>query len=162
MLRDLIPSRQRSATRSENDPFSGFRRAMDRMVDEHFGDLSDLSPARWSESLRAFTPRLDLEEQDDRIVLSAELPGIAEEDVEIEVSRDMLTIKGEKKSEHEEKGKNRYTCERSYGSFERTMRLPAEIDRSKIVADMKNGVLTVTLPKSAEAKKDVKKIPVRH
>lgn len=162
MLRDLIPSRQRSVARVEADPFSGFRRAMDRIFDDYLGDLPELVPTTWSESLREFTPRLDLEEKDDKIVLSAELPGLAEKDVQVEVKNEYLTIKGEKKSEREESSRNRHFCERSYGAFERTVLLPSEVNKDKIVAVMKDGVLTVTLPKSAESKKEVKRIPVQH
>lgn len=162
MLRDLIPSTQRSLGRSGGDPMVGFRKAMDRLFEDFTSDFGELVPSTWSQSLQNFTPRLDLEEKDDKIVLTAELPGLTDKDVQVEVNKDYLTVKGEKKSSREEKNKNSFFSERNYGAFERTILLPAEIVRDKIDAVVKDGVLTVTLPKSVEAKKDVKKIPVHH
>lgn len=162
MLRDLIPSTQRSLTRFGADPIVGFRKAMDRLFEDFNNDFEELAPTSRGQSLLSFTPRLDLEEKDDKIVLTAELPGLTEKDVQVEVNKDYLTVKGEKKCAREEKNKNSFFSERTYGAFERTIRLPAEILKDKIDAAVKDGVLTVTLPKSPEAKKDVKQIPVHH
>jgi HSP20 family protein len=162
MLKDLIPAVRRPLSRSGNDPFVSLRRAMDRVFDDFNTDVFETAPDTWRESMRSFTPRLDMEDREDSIVLSAELPGMTDKDVQVELNKDFLTIKGEKKSERKESNDNRYFSERSFGSFERTVRLTNEINRDKIEAAVKHGVLTVTLPKSAESKKEVKKIPVHH
>ncbi len=160
MLRDLVPSTQRPLSRFESDPIINFRKAMDRLFDNFNGEFEGLTPANWSQSLQSFTPKLELEDKDDKMLLTAELPGLTDKDVQVEVSKDYLTVKGEKKRDREENGKNGYFCERTYGSFERTIRLPAEIIRDKIDATVRDGVLTVTMPKSPDAKKEMKRIPV--
>jgi HSP20 family protein len=162
MLRDIVPSTPKFLSRPGSDSFVGLRRAMDRLFDEFSSDLTELVPETWSQSLASFTPRLDIEDRDDKMVLLAELPGMTDKDVQVELNKDYLTIRGEKKSERKEKDKDRYFSERMFGEFERTIRLPSEINRDKIEASVKDGVLKVTLPKSAEAAKDVKKIPVHH
>lgn len=155
MARDLEPTPGRSPTRS-GDLFSGLRQAMDRWFDDFTTDISEQMPS----SMHSFTPQLDLKESDDKLVLSAELPGLTEKDVNVEIDNGILTISGEKKAEHEEKEKGRYFSERTFGSFERSIRLSPEIDQECIEAEVKNGVLTVTLPKSHKAKNDKKKIQV--
>src|SRR5690606_31582378 len=117
----------KSLSRLSDDPMVGMRRAMNRLFDDFTTDFSDLVPENWSGTLASFTPRLDVEDKDDKMVLSAEIPGMTDKDVQVEVNKDCLTIKGEKKSEREEKSKDRYFSERSFGSFERTIRLPGEI-----------------------------------
>jgi HSP20 family protein len=97
-------------------------------------------------------PSLDIAEEGDSVIVKAELPGMTAGDVELSVDRNMLTISGEKKDESEQKDSNYYHVERRYGKFQRTISLPNEVDRDRIEAKMDNGVLTVTLPKSEEAK----------
>jgi HSP20 family protein len=82
-------------------------------------------------------------------------------DIDVSVSGDMLVLKGEKRQEKEEKDKNYHYSERAYGSFQRAFELPASVDRDKVAADFSNGVLTITLPKTAEAQKPTKKIEVK-
>jgi HSP20 family protein len=84
-----------------------------------------------------------------------------DKDIDVSLTKDSLTIKGEKKEEKEDKGKNYYRMERSFGSFTRTVPLPAEVDTEKAKADFVKGVLTVTLPKTPKAIKDTKKIPIK-
>jgi HSP20 family protein len=156
MAKELESRSDRMLART-GDPFSGLRRVMDRWFDDFTTDFSEVMPT----SMRAFTPQLDLKETADKLVLSAELPGLTDKDVSVEIDNDILTISGEKRSEHkEEEDKGRYVSERTFGSFERSIRLAPDIDREKIDAVVKNGVLTVTLPKSAKAKSAVKKISV--
>jgi len=95
------------------------------------------------------------------IVVKAEMPGLDPKDIDISLSDGLLTIKGEKKQEREEKEENYHLVERSYGSFARSVRLPGEIQSDKISASYKNGVLKVTLPKSEAAKKKEIKIKVQ-
>ena len=92
--------------------------------------------------------------------MTAELPGLDVKNIDLQLSDNVLTIKGEKQEEKEEKTKDRYVSERRYGSFRRSLQVPSSVDADKIEANFKNGVLTVTLPKSPEAQKKQKTIPV--
>jgi HSP20 family protein len=105
-------------------------------------------------------PSMDEREDDKGYHVKVDLPGMDQKDVEVTLADGMLTIKGEKKMEEEEKGKEFYRKERAFGSFRRTLALPVEVDEAKVYASFKNGVLTIDLPKSAEARKKVKQIPV--
>jgi len=127
---------------------SRLRREMDRLWDEFFG------PGR-----RAFrpleaewAPAVDVSETPDKVVVKAEIPGMEAKDIDISLSGDVLTIKGEKKSEREEKKENYHLVERSYGSFSRSLSMPVAVDADKIEANYKKGVLTITCPKKEEAK----------
>ena len=108
-------------------------------------------------------PSVDIAESDKELTVSAELPGMTEKEVEVVLSDDMLTIKGEKRLEKEEKEKNYYLMERSYGAFQRSFRLPETVDTGKIAASFDNGVLTVRAPKrpQAAAKEKQKKIQIK-
>ena len=102
-----------------------------------------------------------MSEDEQAYKISAELPGIDAKDIDVSVSGDTLVLKGEKRQEREEKDKNYHFSERSYGSFHRSFELPSSVDRNKIAADFSKGVLTITLPKTVEAQKPVKKIEVK-
>jgi HSP20 family protein len=106
------------------------------------------------------TPAMDIVEKDGAFEVTAELPGLDAKDIDVQLTNGMLTIKGEKLEEKEEKAKGRYVSERRYGSFRRTLQVPGGVDADKIEASYKSGVLTVTLPKSPEAQKKEKTIPV--
>ena len=107
-----------------------------------------------------WTPRLDLVETDEAYEVKTELPGLEKKDIDISIDRDVLVVKGEKKHEKEEKGKHFHRLERRYGTFYRSIRLPGEVLEDKIDANFKNGVLTITLPKSEETKKRIAHIKV--
>ncbi len=142
-------------------PLDLFQREMNRLFDEFFKG-SGLRP--WGEdfeSFGAFTPQVNMTEDEKSIVVSAELPGLDEKDLEISLSKDSLTIKGEKKEETEHKGKEAYYMERSYGSFTRVLPLPKEVDTDKAEASFKKGVLTITLPKAEREKESHKKIKIK-
>ncbi len=124
---------------------------MDRFFDEFFRGFGLAPWAPFTEMESYFSPRVDVIETDKEVKVSAELPGLTEKDVEVSLSHDVLTIKGEKKSEEEHKEHNTYRLERVYGSFQRNIPLPCEVDEEKVEAVFKNGVLTVTMPKVAEA-----------
>ncbi len=127
---------------------SRLRREMDRLWDEYFGPgRRALKPleAEW-------VPSVDVSETADKLTVTAEIPGIDIKDIDISISGDLLTLKGEKKSEREEKEENYHLVERSYGSFARTIRLPVSVETDKIEATYKNGVLTITCPKKEEVK----------
>lgn len=148
----------------ESYPLSTLQRRMNRMFDDFFGDFDGFSLSPFhalSRGSDGFMPRMDVAETDTDITISAELAGMDEKDVEITVHDDVLTIKGEKKTEHEEKEGERFLTERSYGSFSRSIALPAEVDQEKIDASFKKGVLTVKLPKTPVAETKAKKIDIK-
>jgi len=97
-------------------------------------------------------PAVDVFEKEDRFVVKAELPGMKEDDIDVSVVGDTLSIKGEKKTETETKDEDYYRCERSYGSFYRSIPIPSNVDADKIEASFEDGVLEVALPKSAKVK----------
>jgi len=149
------------------EAWDALRDQMDRMFNAFtrgFPGLPSFRPALDFEPSLRFdtltTPAVDVVEKDDAYVVSAELPGLDEKNIEVEVSSDVLTIKGEKREEKEEKGKNTYVSERRYGSFQRSFGLPDSVDRSKIAASFEKGVLKVTLPKTSEAVTRQKTIPI--
>jgi len=137
-----------------------WERDMDRMMEDFFGRrMRPWWPERWSrrEVMELEAPAVDLFEDKNDIVIKAELPGMEKENLEVKLTDHMLTIKGEKKKEQEIKEENYYRSERSYGSFIRTLELPADVHADKVKASFKNGVLEVRLPKTEEAKtKEVK------
>jgi len=152
------------------DPFLALRSEMDRLFDRFtsgfgfptLGRMLNVEPAwRSAWPFADSVPAVDVTENNTGYKITAELPGMAEKDIEVTVTDEMLTIKGEKRVEHEEKGENRYLSERSYGSFQRSFALPRGVDREKVNANFANGVLTVTLPKTQEAQKQEKKIEVK-
>lgn len=153
------------------DVWQSFRNDMDRLFDRFAGGFSlpslrrrmfDVEPAWRTESSFTFSaPAVDVTEDDKAYRITAELPGLEQENVDITVSGDVLTLKGEKHYEKEEQDKNRHMSERAYGSFQRSFTLPEGVDRDKIAADLSKGVLTVTLPKTAEAQKAQRKIEVK-
>jgi HSP20 family protein len=98
-----------------------------------------------------FAPRFDVKETKDAYVLKADLPGVTEEEIEVSLSGNMLTISGKKEEEHREEGEQYYAMERSYGSFSRSFTLPDGGDGEQVTADLKNGVLTLQIPKRPEA-----------
>jgi HSP20 family protein len=122
--------------------------------------MFDVEPA-WRSSFSFSAPAIDMSEDEKAYKISAELPGLDAKDVDVSVSGDMLVLKGEKRQEKKEKDKNYHYSERSYGSFQRAFQLPASVDRDKLAADFSKGVLTITLPKTAEAQKPTKKIEVK-
>jgi len=158
------------ANRSVGDPWQAFRTEMDRLFERFssgfglptFGRLFDFEPSWPSMAAPTFSvPAVDVTEDEKAYKITAEMPGIDEKDLDVSVSGDMLTIKGEKRLEKEEKEKNYYVSERSYGSFQRSFALPEGVDRDTVGASFAKGVLTVTLPKTAQAQKEQKKIEVK-
>jgi HSP20 family protein len=107
---------------------------------------------REDESLAAWVPPVDIHEEKDRIVITAELPGFRENEISITTENGMLSVSGERKFEKEENGKNYHRVERSYGRFARSFSLPNNVDREKIQAKFENGLLQVELPKREDAK----------
>ncbi|PTL35259.1 molecular chaperone [Candidatus Methylomirabilis limnetica] len=116
-------------------------------------DKEGLTASMWS-------PSVDIFETPDSIVMKAELPGVSRDNIDIQVQDNTLTLKGERKSEHEVKEENYLRVERSYGAFQRTFNLPTGVQQGKIRAVFKDGVLEVTMPKAEEAKPTQVKIDV--
>jgi HSP20 family protein len=155
-IKDLVPKfgrgrEQAAARRGEWDPFRDFQREVNRLFDDFF---TDFPPAtRWGEreaAPLAFSPRVDVSETDKHVKVSAELPGMDEKDITVEMDDSAITVRGERKQEHEDKGKNWYRREQSYGTFHRVVPLPANVEGEKAKARFKKGVLTITVPKREE------------
>jgi len=160
-MRDLIPwGRSEQTTpsryREEGDPFMTLHREMNRLFDDVFRGF-DMAPFG-GVSRMASWPHVEIIDNDKDVRISAELPGLEDKDVEVLIGDGVLTIRGEKKSAIEDK--ERAFSERTYGRFERRIPLAWEVEEDKIEASFKNGVLTVTLPKSAESRSEVKRIAV--
>lgn len=162
-IKDMVPwsnqARQDVQPSESDHPVSSLQREMNRVFDEFwsrfdrpFEEIGGCSAPGMAAS--------DVVETDGSIEVSVELPGLDEKDVEVTLSGDTLTIKGEKKVERQDEKKGFYLSERSYGSVFRAIPLPSGIDTDKAEAKFKNGVLTVTLPKSAEAASRSKKVEV--
>jgi len=141
----------------EEHPIVSFQRAVNSLFDDFFRGV-DMTTF---DSLEKFTPRLDMQEDAKEIKVIAELPGIDEKDIEININRNTLTIKGEKKAEKEDQGKDSFYRERTYGSFQRIITIPAEVDTNNINATIKKGVLTVVMPKMTKETEEQKKIAVK-
>jgi len=162
-IKDLITRRHKDAgVRRVEDPFEALQTSIDRLFDEfrRSGDFATLLPALDGDH-DFLLPHVDVSEGDDAAEITAELPGIDEKDVEVVLRDDVLTIKGEKKGEKEEKRKDYHLVERSYGSFARSVRLPFEADSEAVKANFAKGVLKVSIAKPAEVKEKTVKIPVR-
>lgn len=150
-----------ASTPAPVDPFGAMRSEMDRVFDNFLGRRWGALPSIFGEGNgRMASPSVDIRENENEIVVETELPGLEEKDVSVTMRDGVLTIKGEKKSEREEKKDDYHVTERSFGSFQRAFRVPDSVDEDKIVASLEKGVLHVTLPKKADAQKPEKKIPI--
>lgn len=179
-VKDLIPKRKKKSrlpvradiypefqAEAWEQPFLELRKATDRLFGDFFrsfkfpiaerrspwGLTTDIGDLDW--------PRVDMSETDEEIRVTAELPGVEKDNIDISVTDDRITIRGEKKEQEEKKQRGYYTLERSYGSFQRSFYLPCEVESERVDASFKDGVLVVKLPKSAAAREHVKKISVR-
>lgn len=166
---DIVPRRRRGLGRWEPEarPFESFGREMEalhRHIDRLFEGL-------WSEGSGSSPPKLwgrgeiaaelDVTEDDKAFTVKVDLPGLSEKDVEVTLSDRLLTISGEKQEEKETKEKDYYRRERAYGTFRRSIEIPAAVDAAKVEASFDKGVLTVQLPKTKEAQEKVKQIEVK-
>jgi HSP20 family protein len=160
-FRDLIPwsrNQELAPMRESFDPFVTFHREMNRLFDDVFRGFG--SPGQTGSPLmegRFGWPKIELSETDKALTVSAELPGLTEKDVRVEIAHGVLTLRGEKKAERTDAGK--YFSERFYGSFERQIPFDGVLEE-KADASFRDGVLTITLPKSDEARSDVRRIPI--
>jgi len=151
-------------------PFESLREEVDHIFEEFTRGLGrwpldrrvfEVKPwSRYESAIRMAAPVVDVVENASAYQVLAELPGLHDKDIEVSVADDVLIIKGEKKEEKEERAKNYHLSERRYGTFQRTFQLPLGVDADKIEANFREGVLTVTLPKTPEAQKKEKKIAI--
>lgn len=149
------------------DALRSLRADMDRLFDRFtsgfglpsFPRLFDVPAFRSQTEITV--PAVDISEDAGGYKMTAELPGMSEKDVEVVVSGDMLTLKGEKRQETEKKEENYHLCERSWGAFQRSFTLPQDVDREKIAAEFTKGVLTLTLPKTAQAQQQRRQIEIK-
>jgi HSP20 family protein len=164
-VRDLIPwgcSNNRVPAPYRDDdrsPFLSLHREMNRVFDDFFRDF-DMRLPMMGGGFNGGWPHVDLAETDKEVTITAELPGMEEKDVELVLQDGVLTLRGEKRSETEDK--DRQFSERYYGRFERRIPLDAEVEADKAEARFKNGVLTVTLPKNPEAQPKARRISIGH
>jgi HSP20 family protein len=161
LMRDLIPWGRPRAPARQGDPYNEaaigpfftLRREMDRVFDDAFRGfgLSTFGQGfNW--------PQVEVVDRDKEVRLTAELPGLEEKDVELRVEDNVLVLRGEKRTEFDDA--ERQYSERFYGRFERRIALPAEVDEARASATFRNGVLTVTLPKTERARQQTKRIPI--
>jgi HSP20 family protein len=158
-IRDLIPwtrNQELATSRDSFDPFLTLHREMNRLFDDVFrgfggGSMAPLMEGRFS------WPRLEISDTGKMLTVTAELPGMTEKDVQIEIADGVLTLRGEKKAEHN--GEGRHFSERYYGAFERQIPLD-NVQEDKAEASFKNGVLTISLPKSDKPREGVKRIAI--
>jgi HSP20 family protein len=167
-VRDLIPWGHNNGNHvpsvlrdADRDPFLSLHREVNRLFDDVFrGFGSGLPTFRTGSAFGAGWPSVEISDADKEIKVTAEVPGLEEKDIEVLLIDGVLTLKGEKRSETEHR--DRQFTERYYGRFERRIRLGVEVNEDRVDARFKNGVLTVTLPKTEKAQSQVKRIPIKH
>jgi HSP20 family protein len=165
-VRDLIPwGRSNDRTPAihrdgSRNPFLSLHREMNRVFDDFFRDFDMRLPVMGGAGFNGGWPNVDLSETDKEVTVTAELPGLEEKDIELLIEDGVLTLKGEKRAESEDK--DRQFSERFYGRFERRIALDAEVQVDKAQAHFRNGVLTVTLPKDPEAQPKARRIAIAH
>ncbi|MBF0457575.1 MAG: Hsp20/alpha crystallin family protein [Nitrospirae bacterium] len=162
-LKDLVPWRTGSGNvpvrrEDANNPFTALQRQVNDVFNGFFRGF-DMDP--FFGGGMGFNPSVNVLETDAEIKVTAELPGMDEHDIDVSLTKDTLTLKGQKKEEKEDKGTNYYHMERSYGSFVRTIPLMCAIDDAMVEAEFKKGILTIRLPKTPEAVKDTKKVTIK-
>jgi len=144
---------------SQFQPFHSLQREIDRLFERFTG--RDLSLLGTNEDNGHLVPCLDVRETDTDIEITTEMPGVEEKDIDVTVEEDMLSIRGEKKTEREESDDGYKLSERTFGTFERKMKVPRGVDADKIEAKLAKGVLSVTIPKPPESATNKRKIDVK-
>lgn len=144
-------------------PMCGLQKRMNDVFEDFFKDFGEnLWPWRAAAGEKAaFQPRLDVAETEKEITVCAELPGMSDKDIEVTLDHGVLTIKGEKSQEKEDKQKHYHYVERQYGAFYRRIPLPVEIEQNKIEANFKNGILNISLPKKESTITEGKRIEIK-
>jgi HSP20 family protein len=164
-IRELVPWRSREreqlSRKGSGDSFTTLQSEMSRLFDSFFEGFETGPFGKTGFGELATMPKVDVSETNDSVHVTAELPGMKQEDIEVTLSDGNLVIQGEKRAEKEDKEKNYHRIERSYGAFHRSIPLPAEVDDKNIDASFQNGVLNIVLPKVAPSPSAAKKIPVK-
>lgn len=168
MTRKLMPwrreQRQPAPVNAGERGILDLHREIDRLFADFFAGFGEdaLWPRGLMASRSAFPamPKVDVAETADELVVKADLPGMEEKDLKVTLDGDLLTIRGTRSEEKEDKRRDYHLMERSYGEFHRTIQLPAGVDRDKVKAAFKNGVLQVTLPKRPEARAETRHIEI--
>lgn len=159
---EVVPQR---LTEFNAFPTPRFVREFDRLFERMFEDfVRGFRLAPWSdEGVRGviFRPRVNISESSDHYTVELELPGVDKQDLELSVSDGVLTVRGEKRAEHEEKDRHYHRLESAYGSFERVLSLPTDADEERVEARYENGILRVTVPRRAESREKGRKIAIR-
>lgn len=152
-MKTSLPARvsNRLSNLFHRDPFASFREDMNDLIGRFAGEFDN--------GLTVEIPSMDLAETDNQIEIKMDVPGLKPEEVNVEVQGNALVVTGQHKEEKEEKGKTYHRIERRTGSIQRSITLPCDVNEGQIVAECKNGVLTVTIPKAEQAK--TRKIPVK-
>jgi HSP20 family protein len=168
-MKDLIPWRKREENMERargQYPVNSLQHRMNTLFEDFFADMDGFWGVQPRPLMRILeqplieAPRFEVSETEEEFRIKAELPGLDEKDIEVEVDRDGVLIKGEKRREQEEKKRNYYISEMSYGQFSRLIPLPETVDRDKVQAQFKKGVLTLTLPKTEQAKVERKRVAI--
>jgi HSP20 family protein len=161
--RELAPWSRGGVTPFGRDPFASFRYEMDRLFDDFFAPAAGEGRnfAASTQPTALVRPSIDVDETEQAYRVSAELPGLTDKDVELNLRDNVLTISGEKRLEREEEKGGRRYAERSFGRFERTIPFPTEVDAERVDAVFRDGVLTITLPKNQKAQEKTRRIEVR-
>ena len=160
-IKNLLPAVSSRKEKGDAHPFYSLQREMNNLFDNFLSGFDITPRGFYASGFGTFTPSVDVSENENEIIIRAELPGVEEKDVEITLTADAVTIKGEKKEEKEDKGKDYYYMERSYGSFNRVIPLAVEIESGNATATFKSGILNITIPKSKTAKAKEIKIPIK-
>lgn len=153
-IRSIIPHLLQ--TSPQREPYSSLRNEIDRVFESFGRGMPDLV---WP--YEAVTPRINVVRKEHQIEVTAELPGVEMGDVDLSIDDDVLTIKGEKKAEKEDKTEQRHVYECAYGTFSRSIKLPFEADPQTVNASFKNGVLTVVIPIPADTKPKVNRVEIK-
>ncbi|HXF90676.1 MAG TPA: Hsp20/alpha crystallin family protein [Candidatus Nitrosotenuis sp.] len=151
----LTPFRNRDKGVTQfQDPFDLIRREINSVFDNAFRGIGSSFPTMGD-------IKVDVYEEDKEFIISAEVPGVSEDDLNISVNQGFLSIQGEKRQENKEEKDNFYMMERSYGSFTRTLQLPFDVNPDQVQAEMKNGILTIKIEKPKEIRETTKTIPIK-
>ena len=167
-MKEIIPWKKRRSggelSAPRRDSVDLLHRRVNDLFDDFFEDFGSFLPARWLPPREGDAlpeaPSFEVSETDDEFRIKAELPGMDEKDVEVSLEGDLLTVRGEKKREREEKRRSYHLSEVSYGEFSRAMRLPEGVDAERAKAQFKRGVLTLTIPKKDEVKANRRKLEI--
>lgn len=154
---ERMPARRGQAM----SPYRAMRDMMNSMMEDFFSDWPSMRVRPFEWRMQEFSPSIDVIDEEKNIRVQAEVPGMNPEDLDVTVTRDAVIVKGEKKSERDEERQGLRYSERTFGSFERVIPLPADVETDKIEARFKNGVLDIIMPKSEQLLKESRKIPIR-